>query len=615
MLITRKMTDLNTAQIPMKAIADLRGYEFIIPAQQRGYKWTEENLHELFQDFLDFIDKGETKKVYCLQPLAVVPKGGGRYIVLDGQQRLTTLFLLFKVIFGEEIYSFSFERDESYTDDEVVGRWELLRNITDTIDDSTIDTYFISKAYRTIRKIYHENLNDGQRESIMKLLGADKSSKSVQVIWYEVEKSKSHSTFRNLNSGKIPLSNTELIKAYFLNRTSGLKDGLREQAATLFEEMEQLMKKDCFWYMYNSEGQKECQSRLDFIFNLVSGCTPENYSINPRWSFRNYFDKKETGKTIEEKWQAVRHTFLRLKDLYENPYIYHYVGFMTFCKDKGTNSEALLSWSHNKNKSELIDVLRSKISTILKKRHNSLCEYSYASGPSALRRLFLIYNIETILFRFEEVNKNNELALMNLFERFPFELLYKQSWDIEHIASKTDNDFKNANDREDWLISIKSDLGDFYDSIGCVELEKKYKTSQKKEDFDLLYNKIMVYCESHSGFDTIPDYIEEDSANTGVSRKDKDQIGNLTLLDSHTNRSFHNALFPRKRQIVLVAGGLRSNDKEDEKIKRVFIPICTGQCFTKSFRRASNVNLNTWTQPDADAYYNDIELKLNKFFK
>lgn len=167
MLITRKMTDLNTAQIPMKAIADLRGYEFIIPAQQRGYKWTEENLHELFQDFLDFIDKGETKKVYCLQPLAVVPKGGGRYIVLDGQQRLTTLFLLFKVIFGEEIYSFSFERDESYTDDEVVGRWELLRNITDTIDDSTIDTYFISKAYRTIRKIYHENLNDGQRERVL----------------------------------------------------------------------------------------------------------------------------------------------------------------------------------------------------------------------------------------------------------------------------------------------------------------------------------------------------------------------------------------------------------------------------------------------------------------
>ena len=613
---TMAMVDCNTGQIPMKAIVDLRGYEFIIPSQQRGYKWTKENISELFQDFLGFIDKGEAKKVYCLQPLAVVPKGANRYIVLDGQQRLTTLFLLFKAIFKEELYSFTYERDESSPDEEspddkVANRWNLLHNITDKIDDTSIDTYFITNAYKAITDIY-KKLSDEQKTELGELLRTGKGSKSVQVIWYEVEENKSHTTFRNLNSGKIPLSNTELVKALFLNRTSGLKEGLREQAATLFEEMEQMMRNDSFWYMFNPEEQKEGQSRLDFIFNLAAECSPENYSINPRWSFRNYFDK-DIGKTLEEKWQTVRHTYLRLKDMYEDPYIYHYVGFLTFCKDKSSRAEALLSWSREKSKTEFRRELAVQIGAILK-QHGSLGEYNYGSGPKALRRLFLIYNIETILFRYEEVNGSSELALKNIFERFPFELLHKQTWDIEHIASRTDNDFRSSKDREDWLKSVKADLGRGYDDIGCAELESHYKASLKKGDFDLLYRKIMTCYEEKLGCETIPDSVPEDAANEGRSRKDKDQIGNLTLLDSHTNRSFHNALFPRKRRIVLVAGGLQSKDKEDERIKRVFIPICTRQCFTKSYRRTSDVNLNAWTQSDADAYYCDIELKLKKYF-
>ena len=125
----------------------------------------------------------------------------------------------------------------------------------------------------------------------------------------------------------------------------------------------------------------------------------------------------------------------------------------------------------------------------------------------------------------------------------------------------------------------------------------------------------MKYCEASSGNDPIPDIISDDAVISGEQRKDKDQIGNLTLLDSHTNRSFHNSLFPRKRRIVLIAGGLQSEDKDDDKIKRVFIPICTRQCFTKSYRRTSDINLNVWSQADADAYYKDLELKLNKYFE
>ena len=188
-----------------------------------------------------------------------------------------------------------------------------------------------------------------------------------------------------------------------------------------------------------------------------------------------------------------------------------------------------------------------------------------------------------------------------------------QSWDIEHIASKTNNDFSKPDDRAQWLESTKADLGDEFKEINCSQLEQRYDSSKKKEDFDLLYKEIMTYCERKLKGTVIPD-IDNVSPNDSP-RKDKNQLGNMTLLDSHTIRSFHNALFPRKRRIVLVAGGVESKEKEDKDIKRVFVPICTRQCFTKAYRRNSDVNLNAWTQEDADAYYDDIESKLNtKYF-
>lgn len=574
----------------------------------------------MIEDFLDFIKK-EKKKVYCLQPLAVVPKGNNCFEVIDGQQRLTTLFLLFKVVCdGENWYTFKYERDESGKDDEVSGRWLLLQNIADIgKDEKTIDAFFITQAFQEIKRYLCEKLSQTEKDRLKQLLTADKSKEqSIQVIWYEVNEEKKHETFRNLNSGKIPLSNTDLIKALFLNRTSGLENR-REQVATLFEEMEQMLQNDSFWYMFNSEEQKEGQSRLDFIFNLVADCSLEDYKEDPRCSFRNYFDNKDISKKdkeLEKKWREVCNVFLRFKDMYEDPSIYHYVGFLTYCKGKISDqkdnfAKTLLSMSRDKKKSEFKKELQALISKIIKNQDNrsytSLSEYSYDSGSTTLRRLFVLYNIETILCRYEELNKVKDLALRKLFERFPFELLHKQKWDIEHIASKTENDLSNLKDQRDWLESIKADLGDEeYRKIGGPELEK-YEQSQKKDDFDRLYKKIMTLCEEKLGNLAIPDESDEDG-------KDKDQLGNLTLLDSHTNRSYKNALFPTKRRIVLVAGGLQSEDKDDKGIQRVFIPFCTRQCFTKAYRRTSDVKLNAWTQPDAEAYFADIKLKLSKYF-
>lgn len=92
-----------------------------------------------------------------------------------------------------------------------------------------------------------------------------------------------------------------------------------------------------------------------------------------------------------------------------------------------------------------------------------------------------MHNIETILQRFEQLHEDERLSLENEYEKFPFELLHRQSWDIEHISSNTDSDFRNSADRKAWLESIKQDLGNEYtkdENSKIKELEMIYSTSE-----------------------------------------------------------------------------------------------------------------------------------------
>lgn len=96
-------------KIELRSVNELLGMKFYIPSYQRGYRWTEQQVKDLLNDINEF--KPEKNKDtneetwYCLQPLVVrrmdendsrLEKENDRidwYEVIDGQQRLTTIFL------------------------------------------------------------------------------------------------------------------------------------------------------------------------------------------------------------------------------------------------------------------------------------------------------------------------------------------------------------------------------------------------------------------------------------------------------------------------------------------------------------------------------------------
>lgn len=580
----------------LKAISELKDYKFIIPYQQRGYRWTPDNVKVLLDDFNEFLDN--EKFMYCLQPIAIVRTDDEKkWIVIDGQQRLTTLYLFWKY-FGEQPYSLVFERDkkDNKTNDFGKVRENFLENIDKCTDENKIgiDYYYISRAYLTIKKWFRDKSESENYcpRCFHKLLNAPKEEKSVQILWYEVPKGKEHEIFRNINSGKIQLNNSDLIKALLLNKTNDFEN--RQQIAAQFELMEQQLAEDRFWYMLQQKDVEPLkgQSRIDLLFNIVAEIKFDEYQIEPRKSFYTFSDYS-TEKLLE-KWKEVREKYQRLRDLFDNPYTFHYIGFLIYCvpnsKDCTQKLSDLVKEYTEKKKSEFVLYLQEKIKKEMS--HQFLDEYSYDDSHFTLCKLFVLHNIETILFRYKELKNKNKLRLA--FENFPFELLYSQSWNIEHIASNTDNNLKLGSDRNDWIDSVFSDFPHLKEDPKARELKQEAENDLKNSN----------------NFNNLYKYVVEKVDDNPI--ENKTGIGNLVLLDEHTNKSYHNSLFPRKRRIVIMASGLRNENDTD--VEPVYVPICTQQVYTKSYNKQCNVNLNCWEQDDYDAYFADMQEKLKFYF-
>lgn len=86
----------NLKEFSIKELFQSGGY--IVPIYQRNYAWGEKEINQLVDDIDDYCKENEDKdKNYYIGTL-VVYKKGNVYEVIDGQQRLTTLYILISVL-------------------------------------------------------------------------------------------------------------------------------------------------------------------------------------------------------------------------------------------------------------------------------------------------------------------------------------------------------------------------------------------------------------------------------------------------------------------------------------------------------------------------------------
>lgn len=67
---------------------------YIVPDYQREYVWSEKEVHQLIEDIDEQIDEGSSREYFIGTVLVSPTEQKSHYEVIDGQQRLTTFFLL-----------------------------------------------------------------------------------------------------------------------------------------------------------------------------------------------------------------------------------------------------------------------------------------------------------------------------------------------------------------------------------------------------------------------------------------------------------------------------------------------------------------------------------------
>lgn len=547
--------------ISIRTINDLLKNNFFIPSYQRGYRWTEQQVTELLNDINEFspkeIENSNEKTWYCLQPIVVKKKDDNEWDVIDGQQRLTTTFLILHHLNQgyvenrrKKLFGLKYETRENSAD-------YLQKELNgETINDTNIDYYFISSAYKTICDWFK---NKGEQFDVNTF--ESKFNFSTKVIWYETSaKDDSIDIFTRINSGKIPLTNAELIKALFLNSSNFAKADSEKlrlkqlEIASEWDRIEYALQDDSFWYFIN-KNENTLATRIEFIFNLMSDKpSDDKYST---FHFFNEKFKTKSEKEINDNWQEIKKYFQTLEEWYNDRELYHKIGYLIAI---GTNIKNILKEKKEKSKTKFSYWIDQEIESKFKNVNLEEVEYN----GKYVREILLLHNIQTML--------NNE----NETNRFPFDRYKKESWDVEHIhAIATEVNVKIEN-QIDWLKNnfIKTDNHHNDELNNRIEFIKSGNTIDENE------------------FEDIVDY---------VLGEDDNSLRNLCLLDSGTNRSYKNDSFKEKRKKII-----------EREIEGTFIPICTKNVFMKYY--SANVkDIEVWNENDRTSYFEKIQKVINQY--
>ncbi len=555
----------NEITLETKLAGDIKG-KFHVPSYQRGYRWGEDEVTRLLDDVYQ-----NGKKNYCLQPIVVRKRGDDAFELVDGQQRLTTLYLIYRYMknvnpfFSEPPFSLTYETREQSA--------EFLKNIDSEQKGSNIDFWFIANAYETIKKWFEQDLQIRVMH-IFEYLKED-----VKIIWYEVgENEDAIALFTRLNIGKIPLTSAELVKAMFLSRDDpdNMNREKQEEIALQWDNMERELHNDSLWYFLTNNAKHQYQTRIDLVLNLISG---KQESTREKYDTFFIFDEMRKGRSLDEIWRKITQTFLVLKDWYENHELYHKIGYLIAA---GTLSlTKIFKESEGKTKNAFHAILNDFIKRSIATSGN-YAEQSYEK-PLDRKRISTLL----LLFNVESVRQNGEHTQWFPFDKFKYNKDGKVPWSLEHIHAQQSEGMKTQEVWKEWLTlhipSVKAVRGNQNELIASME-NAIHKAELTRSEFDSIQQQILELL-------SVP-------GNTEYLHS----IANLALLNAADNAALNNSAFDVKRNVII------HMDKKGQ-----YIPFCTKMVFLKYYTPSEANQLHFWGQADRIAYINAINTVLAEY--
>jgi len=552
---------------------------FRIPAYQRGYRWIKDDVTRLLDDLREFLDEDDNERCrpfYCLQPLVVKKVTDHEWWeVVDGQQRLTTIYLILKYLNASSPFDLSYAtRKRSLDFFDTLEKTESDKKVE---KQENIDFHHIYHAHQAVKQWFASAADkEGEQARFRSLLtNSDNEGRNVRFIWYELgADDDAVAAFTRLNVGKIPLTDEELIRALFLRNPEGsqlAESAFQHRLALEWDRIETALQAPDFWGFVSNQRAPE-GGRIYLLFEL---CAPAGLDVKNHSLFRYYERKLEErgAENVREEWQQIVSRFEQLEEWYRDPELFHLIGFLTTIL--GSSLRPLLEDAAKESKPRFAAALRTKIqSQLIDKVTVTDFISSLGYGHPKIRQTLALFNIAVFL-RTQAVSV-----------RFPFHLFHGNAWDIEHVHSQAGEDLSGKKAQKNWLNLCREEVVKEAPDHPLIELIGAF-INQRTE---------------------APGFVDLHQELTGffgeaVAPESLHSIGNLTLLDSATNRAYKNAPFAVKRATLLAA-----------ERRGTFVLPCTRDLFLKVFSENPG-NLRRWDiENDGAAHEKTICQTLETFF-
>lgn len=449
--------------ISLKSIVDFENnnINFYIPSYQRGYRWKKRQVSQLIDD-IDAFTPTESSPFYFLQALAVAKDiENNRVNVVDGQQRITTL----KLILGED----STKLQIGYAREA----------------NKALDMHFKNMA----KDVIEEKL--GRIGSERRTEFCKKIKERCQFLYYEVDKAKELSTFDDLNSGKIPAKDSELVKCVMLTFGNDESLDITNARANEWDDIERMLNNNSFFSFItprNTWKEDDGMTVLLRYAGLIPTKTEQEEEVFP--FLTRILDELKT-KSRMTIWKMIYSALSRLLEWYNDPLMYHAFGAIV----------------HQRNNKDIKPKTRKEILDAIEK----IAEYKpkedkndYSNWGEDLFNYLLLSNVAFCWKRWPY--------------RYSFEMHRKvDAWSIEHIFARNQKDL-DEKELAEWL---------------------------GEDDSESAFNEYRTECDKGKG----DDWLSKKLGSRYPSTEDN-SVKNLALLPKNANSSLNNKLFEGKREAV-----------------------------------------------------------------
>lgn len=581
-----------------------------IPEYQRGYKWTAANVIQLLEDLKNF-KKSDNDQFYCLQNITITKQklNESAYMnVIDGQQRLTTLFILISYLqrnMKDKIispsanilkYSIRKSTDEFLRESVLTGYiWD---NDIDKNTAHTKDQFYIMAVANAIQDWFSNN--DLETKTVLD---------DLVLIVNEVTSGDEETVFASLNGGKVDLDGADLVRAILITRAAKQKypsilsreqlhqianddidlninisvssrGKINEFRVKLGVEIDEMNRwwsqnniKDYFEQLLpnkisKNKSFKYRQYPIDLLYYAFYEAyktkllgLKEGESLDLR-VFENGIDLNgQSGDDHLEFYNAVREFHLTMVDWYNHDEIYNLIGYLmyNFKSNKITFDLLWKLWLESESKGNFISKLKEEIT-----KQIALPFYNDTKEENSLKIALDELRSSILNLQYDWYNNDFTLKFLPLVDILPIEKVVKTQTKV--------------------IVSRITDPKYFR----CNGEEKEHVRSQKRK---------------------IDESLPEDKK-ASMIEENKDglnSIGNIVLLVLGVNRSY-------------------GNDPHNEKMDRIiseflindwYIRPHTFNVFTSKIKNIDENGENTqdiyWSKEDMLRTVHDIEKRLVKY--